>query len=142
MSWAAVARFASSSAERICVPGRTPDRSHAVPTPQPVPNSAMVPPRVAASVANRRPVSLRQNDTYPARRETSKARETIAGTSGGALMHRVSQIVRAIPVLDGVSRIVGQVAKARTAPRQPPRLVAPCGGTSYLFAAVAGPDTR
>ena len=42
---------------------RTPERSHAVPTPQPVPNSAMVPPRVAASVASSRPVSLRQNDT-------------------------------------------------------------------------------
>ena len=38
-------------------------RSQAVPTPQPVPNSARVPPRVAASAASRRPVSLRQNDT-------------------------------------------------------------------------------
>ena len=44
------------------VPGRTPLRSHAVPTPLPVPNSATVPDRVAASVASSRPVSLRQND--------------------------------------------------------------------------------
>ena len=42
---------------------RTPERSHAVPTPVPVPNSAIVPLRVAASVASSRPVSLRQNDT-------------------------------------------------------------------------------
>ena len=42
---------------------RTPERSHAVPTPQPVPNSAIVPVRVAARAASSRPVSLRQNDT-------------------------------------------------------------------------------
>ena len=42
---------------------RTPERSQAVPTPQPVPNSAIVPSRVAASIASSRPVSLRQNDT-------------------------------------------------------------------------------
>ena len=54
---------ASSSAVRIRASPRTPERSHAVPTPQPVPNSAIVPPRVAASVASSRPVSLRQNDT-------------------------------------------------------------------------------
>ena len=35
----------------------------AVPTPQPVPNSAIVPPRVAASAASSRPVSLRQKET-------------------------------------------------------------------------------
>ena len=47
----------------IWVPRRTPERSQAVPTPQPVPNSAIVPPRVAARVASSLPVSLRQNDT-------------------------------------------------------------------------------
>ena len=45
------------------LPPRTPERSQAVPTPQPVPNSAIVPARVAASVASSRPVSLRQNET-------------------------------------------------------------------------------
>ena len=40
-----------------------PLRSQAVPTPHPVPNSAMVPSRVAASIASRRPVSLRQKET-------------------------------------------------------------------------------
>ena len=37
-----------------------PLRSQAAPTPQPVPHSAMVPLRVAARVANRRPVSVRE----------------------------------------------------------------------------------
>ena len=75
-----------------------------MPTPQPVPNSASVPVRVAASVASSRPVSLRQNDTFPARRDTSNARDTISGTSGGALMGRslssgaaASRIVKARP---------------------------------------------
>ena len=62
---------------------RTPERSQAVPTPQPVPNSAIVPSRVAASIASSRPVSLRQNDTYPALRETSNARLTMSGRSSG-----------------------------------------------------------
>ena len=47
----------------MAAPPRTPQRSQAVPTPQPVPNSASVPLRVAARVASSRPVSLRQNDT-------------------------------------------------------------------------------
>ena len=64
ISCAEPASLASSSADRIRMsPSRTPERSHAVPTPQPVPNSASVPPRVAASAASSRPVSLRQNDT-------------------------------------------------------------------------------
>src|SRR5205085_4257134 len=102
------ASFSSSSAERIIAPSRAPERSHAVPTPHPVPNSAMVPVRVAASAASSRPVSLRQKDTYPARRETSNARETIGGRSGGALMTPLSQTVRAVPGSDAKSRIVGR----------------------------------
>ncbi len=63
ISAAAVASFGSSSALRIWLPAGTPERSHAVPTPQPVPNSARVPVRVAASAASSRPVSLRQKET-------------------------------------------------------------------------------
>src|SRR4029079_7563526 len=36
-----------------------------------------------------RPVSLRQKETYPARRDTSNARFTIEGNSGGWLTCRV-----------------------------------------------------
>ena len=64
ISVAALASLASSSAVTIrAFSPRTPERSQAVPTPQPVPNSAIVPSRVAASIASSRPVSLRQNDT-------------------------------------------------------------------------------
>ena len=64
ISAAASASFGSSSAVTIrAFSPRTPERSHAVPTPQPVPNSAMVPSRVAASIASSRPVSLRQKET-------------------------------------------------------------------------------
>src|SRR3954447_23215753 len=102
----------------IVAPARTPDRSHAVPTPQPVPNSAIVPWRVAASAASNRPVSLRQKDTYPARRDTSKARATIGGRSGGALMFRVCQTGPGSPCSGGKSRIVGHVAAFHGARRR------------------------
>src|SRR5215203_2459619 len=89
ISAAALASLGSSSAVTMRASSRTPERSHAVPTPQPVPNSASVPSRVAANVARRRPVSLRQNETYPAFRETAKARLTTSGSSGGADMRAV-----------------------------------------------------
>jgi D-3-phosphoglycerate dehydrogenase len=63
ISAAARASLGSSSAVRMRLSSRMPLRSQAVPTPVPVPNSARVPDRVAASVASSRPVSLRQNDT-------------------------------------------------------------------------------
>ncbi len=90
ISAAALASLASSSAVTMWAPSRTPDRSQAVPTPQPVPNSARVPSRVAARAASRRPVSLRQKETLPALRETAKARLTTSGSSGGADMSAVS----------------------------------------------------
>ena len=98
-----MASLASSSAVTIRASPRTPERSQAVPTPQPVPNSAIVPSRVAARVASSRPVSLRQNETYPALRETANARDTTSGSSGGALMRaslsswaRLSRIVNSM----------------------------------------------
>ena len=56
-------RIAFSSILRLQLVQPVALRSQAVPTPHPVPNSAMVPLRVAARVASSRPVSLRQNDT-------------------------------------------------------------------------------
>ncbi|MGB0113340.1 MAG: hypothetical protein WBP59_08995 [Ilumatobacteraceae bacterium] len=89
ISAAASASLAFSSAVMIRASPRTPERSHAVPTPHPVPNSAIVPSRVAANAASSRPVSLRQNHTFPAFLDTSNARATMSGRSGEALMWRV-----------------------------------------------------
>jgi hypothetical protein len=54
------ANSGSSSAVMTRVVLGAPLRSQAAPTPHPVPHSAMVPVRVAASVASRRPVSVRE----------------------------------------------------------------------------------
>jgi len=74
---------------------------------------------VAASVASSRPVSLRQNDTNPARRETSNARRTTSGSSGGALTYRVSQTLMRVPASETSSHDTEGSVEAPRSSRRP-----------------------
>jgi uncharacterized membrane protein YczE len=84
-----LASLGSSSALTTRASLGAPLDSHAEPTPQPVPSSASVPVRDAASAASRRPVSLRIEVMKPRCLDRSNVLETSSGTSAGALTRTV-----------------------------------------------------
>ena len=91
ISWTSSARAGSSSALTMRASLGAPLASQADPTPVPVPSSASVPVREAASEASNRPVSWRVDVMKPRCRDRSSVLATRSGISGGALMCPVSQ---------------------------------------------------
>ena len=114
----------SSSALTMRAFGRAPDASQAEPTPVPVPSSAKVPSRDAASAASKRPVSWRVEVMNPRWRARSSALATSSGTAGGPVT-RAHMLASAVRVDSDVVRVCGlslssyaEAARSHRLPRQ------------------------
>ena len=138
ISAAASASAGSSSAVRIRVsPPRTPERSQAVPTPQPVPNSAMRP------VAGRGQGRQQAAGLVAAEGHVARAARDVEGAR-----HDLGQLGGCAHGAE--SRIPGQPSRMREPPGQSRcarrgravRLVSSCGACSYSSIAAARPDSK